>query len=112
MSAPAVSLGTLAEKHGGVVDEKARPRLSQGIAPLDAGAASDLCPFTWRRHLPLVLVSQAALLVDEKLPSLVPMGRRWIHPHAAWALSGVLSDLEPKDEPRRSDRALVDGAPE
>jgi UDP-3-O-[3-hydroxymyristoyl] glucosamine N-acyltransferase len=106
-SAP-IPLGALARKHGGTVDEGAEARMVERVAPLDDGTNGDLCPLTSRRHLGLALRSNSALLVDAELASLVPKGRRWLHPHASWALAGVLIDLEPSAAPSARDRALID----
>lgn len=103
-----VSLGKLAEKHGGSVDDGAASRVVERIATLEDGGANDLCPFTARRHLALALSSRAALLVDADLAPLVPAGNRWVHPYASWALAGVLADLAPTDAPQGRDGALID----
>ena len=94
ISTPPVMLAQLAELHGGEVDRPARASIIARIAPLDAGGADDLCPFTSRRYAKEALASPALLLVDAGLAGLVPIGRRWVHPHAAWALAGILAELE------------------
>jgi UDP-3-O-[3-hydroxymyristoyl] glucosamine N-acyltransferase len=107
-----VPLAKLVEKHGGTVDAGAELRIVERIAALEDGGEKDLCPLTARRHLAKALASRAALLVDAELASLVPPGRRWVHPHASWALAGVLADLEPAHAPYGRARALVDPAAE
>jgi UDP-3-O-[3-hydroxymyristoyl] glucosamine N-acyltransferase len=108
---PPVALGTLAERHGGAVDERASSCIVRRVAPLEDGHEGDLCPFTSRRYASLAAEaasSGASLLVDAELASLVEPGRRWVHPHASWALAGLLSPLAPVGEPDRRDRAIVD----
>jgi UDP-3-O-[3-hydroxymyristoyl] glucosamine N-acyltransferase len=103
-----VALGQLAEKHGGTCDESAESRIVERICALEDGGEKDLCPLTARRHVAIAVASNAVLLVDAALASLVPPGRRWVHPHASWALAGILADLEPAHPPYGCDRALVD----
>jgi hypothetical protein len=91
VSTPPVSLAVLAERHGGTVDGAAGSLLVARLAPLEAGVAGDLCPFTLRRYLEQALASPALLLVDATLAPLIPEGRRWVHPYAAWALAGLLA---------------------
>jgi len=106
-----VSLTALAERHGGQVDAEAGPIVIRRIAPLDAGEASDLCPLMSRRHLEVARASRAALLVDAHLAEHLAPGRRWVHSHAAWALAGILSDLEPaRESDRRADAIVEPGA--
>jgi UDP-3-O-[3-hydroxymyristoyl] glucosamine N-acyltransferase len=107
---PPIELVRLAERHGGLVDEEARSRVVARVAPLEDGREGDLCPLTSRRYASLALAAAgagASLLVDAELASLVPAGRRWLHPRAAWALARILSDLAPPPEPDRRDRASV-----
>jgi UDP-3-O-[3-hydroxymyristoyl] glucosamine N-acyltransferase len=103
-----VSLAQLAKEHGGVVDDEAESRIVDRICALEDGRESDLCPLTARRHLAMAMISTSSLLVDAELAELIPPGRRWVHPHASWALAGLLSDIERVHVPYRSDRALVD----
>jgi UDP-3-O-[3-hydroxymyristoyl] glucosamine N-acyltransferase len=105
---PPVTLGDLAERHGGTVDLEVRALVVERIAPLERGEASDLCPLTSRRHLAAALASPSALLVAADIAPLVPAGRRWIHEHASFALAAMLADLQPPSERKRSDRAFID----
>jgi UDP-3-O-[3-hydroxymyristoyl] glucosamine N-acyltransferase len=113
---PPVSLASLAERHGGVVDAGARALVVERIAPLETGSARALCPLTSRRHLALALRRTASgevvLLVDAELASRVPEGRRWVHGYAVWALAGLLSDLAPAPALDHRKSAVVDDGAE
>ncbi|HMI84018.1 MAG TPA: UDP-3-O-(3-hydroxymyristoyl)glucosamine N-acyltransferase [Polyangiaceae bacterium] len=109
-STPPVTLGELAERHGGAVDAGAGTRVVERIAPIERGEARDLCPLTSRRHLRAAFDSPSALLVAADLAPLVAHGRRWVHEHASFALAAVLGDLEGPRERARSDRAFIDPA--
>src|SRR5207244_2001612 len=103
---PPAPLARWVERHGGDVDVEARSFWVARVAPLEAARAGDLCPFTLPRHRELAVRASAeegvALLVDAPLAAIAPPGRRWVHPHAGWALAGILADLAPAtDEPRR-----------
>ena len=105
---PPVTLGDLAERHGGTVDDGARTFAVRRVAPVEHGEASDLCPLTSRRHLAAALASRSLLLVSAELASLVPPGRRWVHLYASFALSALLADLDPPRQRLQSDRASID----
>jgi UDP-3-O-[3-hydroxymyristoyl] glucosamine N-acyltransferase len=77
-----------------VVDCGARAITISGLAPVDTAAAGDLAPLLARRYVAEARSSPAAILVDESLAPLVPEGRRWIHPHAAYALALMLASIE------------------
>ena len=104
---PAPCLGDLSARHGGTVDEGAQTLVVHRLAPIEHGRASDLCPFTSRRHMGLALRCEAALLVATELAELVPRGKRWIHPYASFALAALLSELEPLPPPSRSAQAFI-----
>jgi UDP-3-O-[3-hydroxymyristoyl] glucosamine N-acyltransferase len=108
LSTPPVTLGDLAQRHGGTVDPAANAVVVLRIAPLERGEPSDLCPLTSRRHLGAALSSPSALLVAADLAPLVPPGRRWIHEHASFALATLLAEREPPPRIERSDRAFID----
>src|SRR5262249_53103910 len=111
---PPVTLGAWAERHGGAVDDGARTISVERVAPIDAAETvrrGDLCPLTSRRHVELAqraAANGAALLVDAELAPRVPAGARWVHPHAAWALAGVLAEVAPSRDDLRSDGAIVE----
>ncbi|HEY3593456.1 MAG TPA: hypothetical protein VGL13_06265, partial [Polyangiaceae bacterium] len=89
-----MSLAALAARHGGDVDEAARAELVERIAPLEQASAGALSPLLSRRYLEAALASSALLLVDASLAAEVPRGRRWVHPFGAWALAGLLAEIE------------------
>jgi UDP-3-O-[3-hydroxymyristoyl] glucosamine N-acyltransferase len=100
----------LADGHGGAVDSSVRAAMIRRLAPLDDAAlgAEDLCPLTSRRHVERARASDCALLVDASLASLVPEGRRWIHPYASFALAKLLTEIDPAPSPARDARAAID----
>ena len=106
---PPLTLGELAERHGGAVDDGASALIVERVAPLERGETSDLCPLTSRRRLADALASPSALLVAAELAPLVPVGRRWVHEHASFVLAAVLADLERPRERIRSEYASIDG---
>jgi len=108
IATPPVPLAALAERHGGDVDAAARSSLVARLAPLEAAEAGDLTPLLARRYLARALTSPAWLLVDASLAPDVPAGRRWVHPHAAWALAGVLGELEAERFADRRRDAVID----
>jgi UDP-3-O-[3-hydroxymyristoyl] glucosamine N-acyltransferase len=108
---PPRSLANLAARHGGTVDDGAGSRSVASIAALEHAGEGALCPFTSRKYVQVAIAALdagASLLVDVALASLVPAGKRWVHPHASWALAGVLADLVPRDELDRRGSAIVD----
>jgi UDP-3-O-[3-hydroxymyristoyl] glucosamine N-acyltransferase len=94
IATPSVPLAALAERHGGDVDSPSLASLVERIAPLEGADAGALAPLLSRRYLEQALASRALILVDASLAPLLPAGRRWVHPFAAWALAGVLAELE------------------
>jgi UDP-3-O-[3-hydroxymyristoyl] glucosamine N-acyltransferase len=109
LAAP-VALGELAARHGGAVDPSAETLVVGALRSVeDAGAEAlgvsagaswgDLAPVMARRFVRAAAASPAALLVAAELAPLVPAGRRWIHPHAAHALSALLSEVAPPPPP-------------
>ena len=86
-------LRELAATLGGTLDPGLEDAVVSRIAPVDAEAsegATTLAPLLSRRYLEAARASDAVLLVDGPLASLVPAGKRWIHPRAAYALACVL----------------------
>lgn len=86
-------LSELSRWHGGVVDEAARALVVSRLAPITTAREGELAPLTSRKYLALARESRAALLVCENLADALPEGRRWVHPHAAFALAGILEGL-------------------
>jgi UDP-3-O-[3-hydroxymyristoyl] glucosamine N-acyltransferase len=99
------SLGHLAAQHGGTVDLGAASLSIVGLATLELAEASHLAPFLSRRYRRAALATGAAILVDAALADLIPEGRRWIHPHAAYAFARLLETLAPPPPP--DERALA-----
>ena len=89
LAAP-MTLAELARLHGGVIDEAARDSLVHRIAPIEAAGEGDLAPFFAYEHAGAARETRAFLLVDATLAKELPEGRRWVHPHAAYALAGLL----------------------
>jgi UDP-3-O-[3-hydroxymyristoyl] glucosamine N-acyltransferase len=112
LATPHPALGDLAARFGGHVDDDARARLVRRIASLEHGEGPDLCPFTSRRHAALAQRSQSTLLVAADLAALLPPGRRWIHPHASFALAAILAEVERAPEGRPSPQAFIDPSAE
>ncbi|MDI3283428.1 UDP-3-O-(3-hydroxymyristoyl)glucosamine N-acyltransferase [Polyangium sp. 15x6] len=96
-----VPLRELAAKHGGMLDPGLEDAVVSRVAPVDvetSEGATTLAPLLSRRYLEAARASATFLLVDGPLASLVPAGKRWIHPRAAYALACVLEQV-PRPEP-------------
>ena len=90
-----MTLAALAKEHGGEVDEGARGRLvTRVVAAAGPRDATCLVPLLRAAATSVDGEGDALLLVDEALAARVPRGLRWVHPHAAWALAGVLARCE------------------
>lgn len=88
--APA-TLAVLAREHGGDVDDTCASREVRALASAwDEADAHTLVPVLRPAAIATALVSPACLLVDAALASRVPAGRRWVHPHPAFVLAGLL----------------------
>lgn len=99
-SAPAIALpsstplSALAARHGGHIDPGAEAIAISRIAPVDTAGPNDLAPLLARRYLAAASTSAfGALLVGPSLATSVPEGRRWIHPHPAYALACLLDEV-------------------
>lgn len=92
-------IAELVRRYGGFADDFAGPLVVSRVAPLATAREGDLAPLTARKYLDLARESEAALLVAADLADSLPKGRRWIHPHAAHALAGILEALAPSSEP-------------
>jgi UDP-3-O-[3-hydroxymyristoyl] glucosamine N-acyltransferase len=108
LGAPPPTLGDLAARHGGAVDDGASAIVIRRVAPIEHGEISDLSPVTSRRYLGAALASPCALLVAAELAPVVPRGRRWVHPHASFALAALLADVDRPRQRTQSDRASID----
>ena len=104
-----LSLASLAERFGGTIDAGAGWLLADRLAPLSDGCSSnDLAPLLARRYLKIARGTPALLLVDATLARLVPVGRRWIHPHAGFAFARLLAELAPPPPPDERLFARID----
>lgn len=106
LAAP-VTLAELARLHGGSVDEAAREALVHRIAPIESASEGELAPFLAYQHVAAARATRAVLLVDAGLAKEVPEGRRWVHPHAAFALAGLLEAVSGLHEPPQTRAAFV-----
>lgn len=100
-------LSELVRLHGGIADSTANARAITRIAPLDVAGAGDLAPLLSRRYLDTARRSEAVLLVARELADELPEGSRWIHPHASYALAGMLEPLAKVEEPPLAKPAYV-----
>jgi UDP-3-O-[3-hydroxymyristoyl] glucosamine N-acyltransferase len=103
-------LVVLIERYGGTADPGIANATVLRIAPIEHAGDADLAPFLARRFLRPACQSPSMLLVDESLASLVPEGRRWVHPMAAYALAQLLSLAAPPAPPNARNRAHIDRA--
>lgn len=105
-----VTLGALAARLGGEVDPGAAELEVARVAPVAAAVAGDLAPLlsARRAYVEAARASEAAILVDTALAAKAPEGRRWAHPHAAWALAKILETAAPPPPPDARAAAHVD----
>jgi UDP-3-O-[3-hydroxymyristoyl] glucosamine N-acyltransferase len=105
-----VTLGALAARLGGEVDAGAAELLVARVAPVTAASAGDLAPLlsARRAYVEAAQASAAAILVDAAIAAKAPAGRRWAHPHAAWALAKILETAAPPPSPDARELAHVD----
>lgn len=110
LAAP-VTLAELARLHGGWVDEAAREALVHRIAAIELAREGELAPFLAYEHVATARATRAVLLVDASLANEVPEGRRWVHPHATFALAGLLEAVgDLSDLPRKREAFVGEGA--
>ncbi len=104
------TLAELAARFGGAVDAGAADLPVTAVAPVDRAEAGELAPFLSRKkpYLAAARHSSAALLVEQSLASLIPEGRRWVHPRASLALTRLLESVAPPLPPDARDRAHID----
>ena len=78
--------------------------------PSSPRGPGQLAPLVSRRraYVDAARAGGAALLVEAGLASLVPAGRRWVHPNAASALASLLLDVAPPPAPDARHAAHVD----
>ncbi len=104
-----VALGALAARFGGEVDAGADSVVITAVARVASAAAGQLAPLLSRRraHVEAARAGAFAVLADAAGAALLPPGRRWVHPHATYALAQVLETAAPPPPP---DAAHVDRA--
>jgi UDP-3-O-[3-hydroxymyristoyl] glucosamine N-acyltransferase len=104
------ALGALAARHGGEVDAGAAGLVVASLAPVASAGAGQLAPLLSRRraYVEAARVSGAAVLVEAPLAALLPPGRRWVHPHAGFALAELLREAAPPPAPDARALAHVD----
>jgi UDP-3-O-[3-hydroxymyristoyl] glucosamine N-acyltransferase len=109
---PSVSLEALARELGGELDAGARGLVIERVAPVEKAGPGELAPLLARRYLEAARQSGAAILVDASLAPLLPEGRRWVHPHAPYALAKVLERVAeaPPPEDKRALAIIEAGA--
>jgi UDP-3-O-[3-hydroxymyristoyl] glucosamine N-acyltransferase len=92
-----VALGALAARFGGEVDAGAEGLVIAAVAPVASAAAGQLAPLLSRRraYVEAARAGAFAVLCDAALAALLPAGRRWVHPRAAYALAQLLETAAP-----------------
>jgi UDP-3-O-[3-hydroxymyristoyl] glucosamine N-acyltransferase len=109
----AASAGERARQLGGEVDDAIRAVTIDGVSAVWEGAGpTTLVPVLRPRAVDEAVSSRAVLLVDASLAARVPPGRRWVHPHASWALSRLLAEVETEETPLPDERHLARIHPE
>ena len=101
----------LAQRLGGRADDAVLgARVDRVCSPRDAERDLDLVVVTSARFVAEALGRSGVWLVAEALAPRFPEGRRWIHPHAAWALAELLDAAEPPapERPRIDPSARVE----
>jgi UDP-3-O-[3-hydroxymyristoyl] glucosamine N-acyltransferase len=107
-----VTLGALAARLGGDVDAGAEGLAIARVAPITEAGAGDLGPLLSPRRafVEAARATEAAILVEASLAAKAPAGRRWAHPHAAWALAKILETAAPPPPADARALAHVDAA--
>jgi UDP-3-O-[3-hydroxymyristoyl] glucosamine N-acyltransferase len=108
-----MTLGQLAERYGGSCDRGAEAIVLSHLAQIDLAREGALAPVLASRHAHSATESKAsAWLIDETIAHLVPVGRRWTHPFAAWTMAALLDDARRHLETRgeASSAVIVESA--
>ncbi len=90
------TLASLAAELGGDVDAAAADLVVTRVAPIAGAGPGDLVPITSSRGAAQAAGCAGVLLVERSLADRVAAGRRWVSPHAAWALASLLDGLAPR----------------
>lgn len=89
------TLAQLAVRYGGELDPALRElRVERAVSPADATGETDLALVVARAHLAAARAAPAVLLVAPELAPELPIGRRWVHPHALWVFARLLAPVE------------------
>jgi len=84
----------LAARHGGALDPGIEDALIHRVVPTNEAKEGDLAPVLSPRFVAAAKGAEGALLlVDAALADGLPPGRRWVHPHAAFAFASVLAEI-------------------
>jgi UDP-3-O-[3-hydroxymyristoyl] glucosamine N-acyltransferase len=85
----------LVARHGGRASEAAaRRRVATIVSPADASDPADLVVLTSARQLSRAEQTNGVLLCSEPLSTRLVRADLWIHPHAEWALAGMLDGID------------------
>lgn len=102
-------LEALVERLGGSVDAGARGVvLSHVVSPWSPHDERSLLPVLRRASVRWAEQAMGVVLLPPSLAEHVPVGRRWVHAQAGWALAEVLSLAEPAPPPDERALALVE----
>lgn len=104
-------ISSLVERFGGAADDALSERaVTRVVAPEDAATENDLVVVVSPRFVSRALDASGVLLTNPELAGRLPSGRRWVHPHADWALAAVLELAAPTPEstPSRASTAVVE----
>jgi UDP-3-O-[3-hydroxymyristoyl] glucosamine N-acyltransferase len=96
-----VALGALAARFGGEVDAGAERLVIAAVAPVASAVTGELAPLLSRRraYVEAARAGAFAVLCDAAIAAILPAGRRWAHPHAAYALARLLETAAPPPAP-------------
>jgi UDP-3-O-[3-hydroxymyristoyl] glucosamine N-acyltransferase len=92
------TLESLVAEYGGAADAGLeRIEVSRVVAPEHAEYATDLVVATSAAGATLAARVAGVLLCHRDVAGRCPKGRRWVHPHAMWVVSRLLSTVEARE---------------